>query len=113
GKLTANLVDLSVFNPVVRASGNENQVGGSLVVDWNGNGAIEGANNSGNLKLNLDKGRFGQLQALEAKIDAVYSPDGFNVPIVFFRSDKMDFQAVARTRGNTIEVDKIQLNQGN
>jgi hypothetical protein len=112
GKLTANLADLAVFNPLVKASGNKNTVEGSLIFDWNGDGSIRGRNNSGNLKLKLEKGRYGQLQSLEANVEAAYSPDGFNVPIAFFRNDKMDFQAIAQTRADRLEIDKIQLNQG-
>ncbi|HEY4284290.1 MAG TPA: translocation/assembly module TamB domain-containing protein, partial [Chthoniobacterales bacterium] len=113
GSLLANIVDLSVLNPLMRASGNENSIGGTLVVDWQGDGEIRSSNNSGKLKLKLDKGRYGdQLKALQANIDASYSRDGFDAPIIFFRSDKMDFQAVAQTRGERLEINKIQLNQG-
>jgi hypothetical protein len=112
GRFVANLVDLSVFNPVLSASGNHNAAGGSLIVSWSGNGAIQRPANQGELHLALDNGRYGPVQGLQAKVEAAYSRDGFNAPIIFLRSDKMDFQAVAQTRGNTIEVDKIQLNQG-
>lgn len=112
GKVLANLVDLSVFNPVLKASGNNKQIAGSLVVDWSGDGAVRSHNNTGALKLRLDKGRFGDLQGLQSNIDAAYNPEGFKAPIIFLRNDRMDFQAVAQTRGNTLEIDKIQLNQG-
>ena len=112
GKLVANLVDLSVFNPVLEASGDSKEVAGSLVVEWAGDGAVRGHNNTGALKLRLDRGRFGELEGVEANIDAAYNPEGFNAPIIFLRNDKMDFNAVAQTRGNTLEIDHIQLNQG-
>jgi hypothetical protein len=112
GKLTTNLTDLAVFNPILQASGNPNRLGGSFVVDWEGNGELKTFKHSGKLKVSFDNGRYGQLQALQARIDASYSPDGFNVPIIFFRSDKMDFQAVAQTQGERLEINKIQLNQG-
>ena len=67
--------------------------------------------NSGNLKLVLEKARYGNLQGLQANIDASYSPDGLDVPIIFFATSNMDFNAIARTKGDTLEIDKIQLNQ--
>lgn len=112
GKVVANLLDLAVFNPLMQASGNTNKVGGSLVMDWSGEGVARGPNNTGSLKLKLERGSYGQLRALEANVDAAYSPEGLKAPIIFFRSDKMDFQAVAETRANTLEISKIQLNQG-
>ncbi len=68
--------------------------------------------NSGKLKLVLEKGRYGDLQSLRANIDATYSPDGFDVPIIFFASNNMDFQAIAQAKGETLEISKIQLDQG-
>ena len=41
--------------------------------------------NTGNLKLVLEKARYGNLQGLQANIDASYSPDGLDVPIIFSR----------------------------
>ena len=45
-------------------------------------------------------------------MDANYSPDGLNVPIIFLGSDRMDFQAIAQTTGQTLEISKIQIDQG-
>ena len=67
--------------------------------------------NTGNLKFVLEKARYGNLQGLQANIDASYSPDGLDVPIIFFATTNMDFNAIARTKGDTLEIDKIQLNQ--
>ena len=33
------------------------------------------------------------------------------MPIIFFATSNMDFNAIARTKGDTLEIDKIQLNQ--
>ena len=67
--------------------------------------------NSGKLNLALDKGRYGNLQSLRANVDASYSPEGLDVPIIFFATSNMDFHAIARTKGDALEIDKIQLNQ--
>jgi autotransporter translocation and assembly factor TamB len=112
GKFSANVADLSTLKPLLRAYKNENELSGSFAVDWEGSGDAKIAKNSGKLKLNLEKGRYGNMKSLQAKVDASYSPDGLDVPIIFFGSDKMDFQAIAQAKGETLEISKIQLDQG-
>lgn len=112
GQLTANVADLARFKPLLVAFGNNNEIAGSLVVDWEGSGEAADFKNSGKLKLTLEKGRFANLQALKANIDADYSPEGLNVPTIFFGSDKMSFQASLTAKGETLEVSKIQVDQG-
>src|ERR1041385_4964194 len=129
GKASANVSTLAVFEPLLRAFGNENQLAGSVKLDWQGSGqgvtapqpsvsksapkAFGSApwKNSGNLKLVLEKARYGNLQGLQANIDASYSPDGLDVPVIFLATANMDFNAIARTNGDTLEIDKIELNQ--
>ena len=111
-ELTANLPNLSALEPVLNASGNQKKLAGSLMVRWKGSGQAKTFKNSGQLKLTLDRGRYGDLQSLEAKIDASYSPDGFNIPIIYFSSDKMELQATAQARGDRLEISKIQVYQG-
>ena len=111
GKISANVANLSTLQPLLRASGNQNELAGSTNLDWQGEGDAQAFRNSGNLKLVLEKARYGNLQGLQANIDASYSPDGLDVPIIFFATRNMDFNAIARTRGDTLEIDKIQLNQ--
>jgi autotransporter translocation and assembly factor TamB len=127
GKVSANVANLSTLQPLLRASGNQNELAGSIKLDWEGNGqgvtasqpstksaATQAAapwRNSGNLNLVLQKGRYGNLQSLQANVDASYSPDGLDVPIIFFATGNMDFRAIARTKGDTLEIDKVELNQ--
>src|SRR4030095_6327540 len=68
--------------------------------------------NSGKLKLVLEKGRHGNTQSLRANIDASYSPEGLDVPIIFFARGNTDFQAVAQEKGEKLEITRIQLDQG-
>ena len=112
GKLSANVSDLSRLQPFLRASGNQNELAGSLVIDWEGSGDVERFKNSGKLKFSLDKGRYGDLRSLQANADATYSPDGLDIPLIFVRSDKMDFQAIVQAKGETLEITKLQLDQG-
>ena len=128
GKISANVANLSTLQPLLRASGNQNALAGAVRLDWEGSGqgvtaspafakATAGRQplapwkNSGKLKLVLEKGRYGDLQSLQANVDASYSPDGLDVPIIFFATSGMDFRAIARTKGDTLEIDQIQLNQ--
>ncbi len=111
GKFRANVSDLSKLQPLLRTFGNQNELAGSLVVEWEGDG--EGNKlKTGKLRLALDNGRYGSARSLQATADATYSPDGLDVPTIFLRSDKMDFQAIAQAKGETLEISKIELDQG-
>jgi hypothetical protein len=112
GKLSANVRDLARLKPILAAAGNNNDIAGSLVIDWEGSGDAADFKNSGRLKLALEKGRYANLRALQANIDADYSPEGLNVPTIFLGSDKMSFQAILTAKGETLEVSKIQIDQG-
>ena len=112
GALTATVTDLASFESILRASGHEKQLGGALALNWEGQGALSTFKNNGTLKLTLKKGRFADLRDLEATIDANYSPTELNVPIVYVASDKLMFQAIMRAKGSTLEVTKIQIDQG-
>src|SRR5205814_4786724 len=104
--------DLARLKPLLVAMGNKNEIAGSLVIDWQGNGDAAERKNSGTLKLKLEKGRYANLQALQANIDADYSPEGLNVPTIFLGSDKMNFQASLTAKGDTLEISNIQVDQG-
>jgi autotransporter translocation and assembly factor TamB len=111
GKLSANISDLSKLQPLLRAANNQNALGGSLAIDWEGTGEVTHFKNDGKLKIVFDKGRYGTLQSLQANVDATYSPEGLDVPTIFFRSDRMDFQAIVQAKGDSLEITKIQLDQ--
>lgn len=112
GKLAVNVADLATFEPVLRAAGNKSELAGALAINWEGNGAISTFKNTGDLHLTLDRGRFANLEKLEAKVDANYSPEELNIPIIFVSSDKLMVQAIMQAKGETLEVTKIQVDQG-
>ena len=111
GKISANVANLSTLQPLLRASGNQNDLAGAVRLEWQGSGDAQTVKNSGKLNLALDKGRYGNLQSLRSNVDASYSPEGLDVPIIFFATSNMDFQAMARAKGDKLEIDKIELNQ--
>ncbi|OLA97878.1 MAG: hypothetical protein AUH19_02800 [Verrucomicrobia bacterium 13_2_20CM_55_10] len=100
GKVSANIANLSTLQPLLRASGNQNELAGAVRLSWEGSGDAQTFKNSGQLKLALEKGRYGNLQSLRANVDASYSPEGLDVPIIFFATSNMDFQAIARTKAD-------------
>jgi autotransporter translocation and assembly factor TamB len=129
GKVSASVANLSTLQPLLRTFGNQNELAGTITLDWEGDGqgitasqpsyskstvtqAVAPWKNSGKLKLVLEKGRYGDTRSLRANIDASYSPEGLDVPIIFFASGNTDFQAVARAKGETLEITRIQLDQG-
>jgi len=120
GKISASVVNLSTLQPLARTFGNQNELAGSVILDWQGEGqgmtpkafGVAPWKNSGKLKFVLEKGRYGNTQSLRANIDASYSPEGLDVPIIFFASGNTDFQAVAQANGETLEITRIQLDQG-
>ena len=112
GKWSAKISDLSKLRPLLRTFGNQNEIGGSLVMDWEGSGEAGAFKKSGKLRLALDNGRYGNARSLQANADATYSPEGLDVPTIFLRSDKMYFQAIAQSKGDTLEISKIELDQG-
>ena len=112
GKLSVDVADLARLKPFLVAMGNNNEIAGSLAIDWQGSGEAADWKNSGTLKLKLENGRYANLQKLQANIDADYSPEGLNVPTIFVGSDKMNFQASLTAKDATLEISKIQVDQG-
>lgn len=109
GKVSANVADVATLRPVVRG---ENAMSGALAVNWEGSGEARTFNNAGKLHLRFTNGRYADLQQLQAAIDASYSADGLDAPLIFLSSNRMDFQTIAQTKGETLEISKIALNQG-
>src|SRR5438874_3531705 len=128
GKISASVANLATLQPLLRASGNQNALAGAVKLDWQGEGqgmtasqpstskataaqAVAPWKTSRKLNLLLQNGGYGNLQSLQANVDASYSPEGLDVPIIFFATGDMDFRAIARTKGDTLEIDKIELDQ--
>ncbi|MEP7015863.1 MAG: translocation/assembly module TamB domain-containing protein [Verrucomicrobiota bacterium] len=112
GKLAANVPNLAALEPWLRASGNKKELSGSLKIDWEGSGEPHTLKNLGKLKLVMEHARYGDLQKLQANIDATYTRDALEVPIFFLATDKMNFETIVQSKEETLEVTKIALNQG-
>ncbi|MGI8889598.1 MAG: translocation/assembly module TamB domain-containing protein [Chthoniobacterales bacterium] len=124
GAITANLADLSTFEPLLNSPTAEKassktagepkktELAGSLLVNWNGKGEAATFKNDGDLNLKLENARYADLRNLQAKVEAHYTPQELDVPIVFLGSDKLSFQAILHAKDSTLEVSKIQIDQG-
>jgi autotransporter translocation and assembly factor TamB len=126
GVATANLADLSKFEPLLAGASpggpgsttpaavaeKKTPLAGSLVLNWNGQGDAATFKNNGDLNLKLEKGRYGDLQDLQAKVEAHYTPQELQVPIAYLASNKLVFQAILQAKDSTLEVSQIQIDQG-
>lgn len=116
GTVLAQLGDLAAFEPLLNAgkpAAAKTELAGSLVLNWTGEG--EAANlrtNRGDLRLKLEKGRYADLEKLEANVIANYTPQELNVPIIYLGSDKLTFQAILTAKDSKLEISKIQIDQG-
>ncbi len=127
GVATANLADLSTFEPLLnsdassepgsatparRVGKQRTPLGGSLVVNWNGQGEAATFKNNGDLKLKIERGRYADLKNLQANVEAHYTPEELNIPIIYLASDKLIFQAILQAKDSMLEISKIQIDQG-
>jgi len=117
-KAKAHLADLSAFEPLLNQGRPESpppatrtRLAGSLVLDWNGEGDLKTIPKRGDLHFRLEKGRYADLQNLEADIEARYTPAQLNVPIVFLGSDKLVLEASVQTRDAQLEISNLQISQ--
>ena len=112
GKLAIDIADLNKLKPLLEGSGNKMELGGSFIMNWNGHGSLTKLTEIGSLKLDWKNGRLGNMKGMIANIDATYSRTGLEIPTFFIGSDRMDFQAIVSAKGETLEISKIQLDQG-
>ena len=126
GSVTANLADLSTFEPLLRSGapggpgsstpaatrGKATPLAGSLVLNWNGQGDVATSLKSGDLKLKLERARYADLQNLHADLEAHYTSREFNIPVFSLGSDQLNLEAVVQARDATLELSKIEVSQG-
>src|SRR5438067_6889227 len=112
GKLVVDIADMSTLKPLLEASGNKTELRGSFLVNWEGRGSLSKLTENGFLKLAWKNGQLGNMKALTANVDATYSPAGLEIPTLFIGSDRMAFQAIVSAKGDTLEVSRMQLDQG-
>jgi TamB, inner membrane protein subunit of TAM complex len=77
GSLDVNLGDLSVFNPL-----SPEQLAGTLTAQWSGGGDAQKKEHSGDGKVVLTNGQFGGQAGLNAEVQANYTPEMIDVPVL-------------------------------
>ncbi len=112
GALTANLADLSTFEPLLATEEKKTPLAGSLVVNWNGQGEISNFKNTGDLMLKLENARYAELDNLQAKVEAHYNPQELQVPLVYLASDKLSLQTSVQAKDGRLEISNLQIDQG-
>ena len=112
GAVTANLADLATFEPLLATAEKKTPLGGSLVLNWHGEGTAANFQNRGALDLRLERGRYAELQNLQAKVEAHYTPQELAVPIIYLGSNQLSFQAILQAKGSQLELTRIQIDQG-
>ncbi len=112
GAVTANVADLSTFEPLLATAEKKTPLAGSLVVNWNGHGEISTFKNTGDLTLKLEDARYAELENLEAKIEAHYNPQELQVPLVYLASDKLSLQTSVEAKDGRLEISNLQIVQG-
>ena len=112
GAMTANLADLTAFEPLLATEEKKTPLAGSLVVTWNGQGEVSTFKNNGDLHLKLEKARFADLKNLEAAVEAHYTPQQLEVPTLYLASDKLSLQTSVQAKDGKLQISNLEIDQG-
>ncbi len=88
--LRVKLPSLSKFAPllpVAEETGERPELGGSIALDWQGNGSLADLQNEGDLQLSVKNARFGKNRDINATINGHLSPDRIEIPGLTFSSN--------------------------
>ena len=80
GSLDVQLADLSIFQPLLEQEALAPALGGALNITWKGTGDLRAPQHTGDVAIDLTRGKFGDLQDLAAHAKGSYSPQFVNVP---------------------------------
>ncbi len=106
GRLRAKVRNLAAFNALI-----ETPIGGALDVDWEGSGKPGLIQHSGQGRVKLQKGRFGNLQSIDAEIAGLYSPEVIDFPIFRIDTNQSHLQALVSLRDRQLRVRDIKFQQ--
>lgn len=99
GSLAVNLTDLSIFDPFSPQS-----LAGSLSIAWSGSGNVREMQHSGSGNLTLTNGQFGDQTELEARIEANYTPDRIDVPVLQAKAEMGGLAATLHWSNNQLAI---------
>ena len=115
GALDARLGDLGAFQPLLRQFKRGEKIGGSLTVEWHGQGILQppggGARHSGDGRIELERARFGN-QSFAAHLAGNYSPERIDVPELRVSSPEGQVQLTLHHENAILNVQNLELKQG-
>lgn len=88
GELHVNLPSLGKLDALLATAGHPEKLGGSLMLDWSGDGQIADTKHSGKLKVSGNNVRHGALVLNEIRLGAAYTPERFGTDELFVVADK-------------------------
>lgn len=107
--LLGDFKDLSVFTPLVQATGRSEQLAGSASLQWQGT-AQPGAY-SGKVDVALTSVKFGNLFISQASTSGTYSPNSAEFPQVRILSDKTSITAAVDVLERKLRLRNLDLRQ--
>jgi len=111
GSLQANVRDLSKFNALVQNI--KNGIGGSLSLNWQGNGNVAEMQHSGNIALALSNAKAAEVQTINAQIAGTYSPELIDLPTFWITTNKGDLLATIGLKDRVLTIGNILVKQAN
>lgn len=107
--LNAALTDLSAFQPLLKKGNNAPTLGGSLSLDWSGNGEVQTNQHSGKATLNLINGRYGDQKDLQVGLATDYTPEKVNVGGLRVAAAQGEATLAAHWEKNRLQIQNIAL----
>lgn len=102
GALRANFANLSIFDPV-----SPEPLAGSLTAEWEGNGTSAKPQHSGRGKVVLTNGQYGALTALQADVEAAYTPEMLEMPVLRLSAEMGGIEAKVHWRNDTLTISDL------
>ncbi len=104
GTVKAALENLSIFDPVT-----PEPVAGSFTMDWEGEGTVTTPRHSGGGRIVLTNGQYGALAALNAEVEAAYSPGAIDVPVLRASAEMGGIEATASWRDDALSISDLRV----
>ena len=107
GRISGSVRDLSVFQPLISMP-----LAGALAVDWRGSGELTLLHHSGQGRIAMSNGRFGELTGLSGEIAGHYSPEAIDLTECRMQSDQFSVKAGVRLSDQRLQIDGLRLEAG-
>lgn len=112
GKLNASIANLAVLQPLLEIFGVKESLAGSLNLDWAGKGDVKPAAFAGDVKLAVDKARYGKIDLSEVRLAAIYGPEYTKSTQLRIVSGTTKFEGILDIAEGKLRLQDINLQQG-